>query len=339
MAAIKFKITEHYNKCLLKIFKVHDIRSGLKPLIYCLNIMGMNDLDLKQYPLNCIKCFVIVILFSYGCAKIACGLPYYAMHKGYAVEILYIIFIVSSGYVSVIVFYISRFNQSVHFEKIFQNLDEVDKDFKKMQICFDYLQLARTTFIQVVFSVLCIFLTFIMFVTADSWKFNVVVVITFMFPFLNQSFYYCEYIDFFYLILERYKHINTQLRKIRINYETESLPFINDLILMQNKLYDSSELLVHLNGPTDVATRLISLIVTVFTTYSFLYSVASGSSAGADTINAIFGMFCNQIYAFMFLRTTQRCMLEVNKLYRCASLYLKIIFYINLTQYICEIVL
>lgn len=316
MAVIKFKITEYYNRFLLKIFKVHDIRSGLKPLINCLNFMGMNDLDLKKYPLNCIKCFVIVILFSYGCAKLACGLPYYTMYKGYAVEILSAVFILLSGYISVLVFYINRFHQSVHFEKIFKNLDEVDERFKKMQICFDYLQLARATFIQVVFSVLCICLTFIMFVTAKSWKLNVDVLIAFMFPFLSQSMYYSEYINFFYLILERYKHINTQLRKIRISYEISSLTHINDLILMQNKLYDSSELLVHLNGPTDVATRLISLIVTVFTTYSFLYSVASGSSAEIDTINAIFGMICNQIYAFMFLRTTQRCMFEVNKLDR-----------------------
>lgn len=308
MRSQKFNVIKYYKIFLKKYFEARDVQSALWPLTYYLNILGMINIDVKEYPINCIKCFLVVILFSYTCIRVFERIPYKKIFDGYAIDIISICMLLTSGLTSVVIFYFTRFGQRLNFREWFTDVNKIDEILKEILVVLDYFKLIQNIFLQLITVTISVIISWVLCIYRSSWNIDLQAGIAFIFPFLHMSLYYCEYICQFYVILERHIFINTELYKLK--YTGDSY-HSGKLVWAQSKLCDLSENLVVLNGPIDVVARLISLVITVFSAYNIIEIYFSNSEDNVHIFNLVFGVFCNQYLAFVLLKISQKCMHEV----------------------------
>lgn len=295
-----------FNKFLFKLFKVSDVRSALGPLLYCLNIFGMVDIDIKQHSLKCLRIFLMFSLYIWGCIMLFQHIEYAQMYKGHAIKILAFLFEIISGMLNVVVFYYSRIGKSNTFRRWYESFNKIDYCLNKIEIFIDYFKIAQIIFVQV-FSCMIIFvITFTLCFINGYWNFNFIMTAGFVFPIVNQGLFYSEFFSAFLLILERLKLINRKLYR-----KDSKSDYIKNMVLLQEQLIDMSAIIVQLNGPVDIATRFINLVVTVFGVYNLAFAIIEHNETKSYIVLTVLGIICNQISAFTFLAIAQECSKEV----------------------------
>lgn len=296
---------------LYKLLKVGDMNGALKPLLLCLNIFGMLDIDLKKHPLKCLRIIIMISLYSLGCIMLLQDINYDQIYKGYAIEIIGLLIEIFSGILSVIVFYLSRIGKSHLFRKWYESIKNIDNSFQRMETFVDFHKTAQTILAQVSCCVLNFTIIFVSLLVNTSWNF--ITAAGFLFPMAIQALFYCEYFNAFLLILQRLEIINEKLYKHSIKSE-----YVERMLSCQVQLINMSEEIVRLNGPTDICTRLISLIITVFGFYGVIFN---NNDTTTFALLVLPGIILNHLSTFMFLRISQRCVTEVCNTYKTHLFY------------------
>lgn len=319
------KVKLYYKKIIKHIFNCNNVVSSVQPLILSLKFFGMYHFDIKKEPWAFLKSMTILIAYTVSCIRFILEVPYKKIYEGFAIEVLSPMFEVTCGFICVMSYFISILKNSKFFKTWHENIEKVDKLFNELENNLNYIKTLKRVYLYVV---VCIFSALLLLVMGNSgslYGIRIQLLIGFIYPFLNQNLYLTSYISSLHLLQERSTTLNIQLTKNKHNQENAIfLNKHNDVILYINitKIYltiqeilcDLLLLLVKINGPIDVCTRLLNWVILVCSIFTMPFAFLNHNYTSQLAFNLIFGLAVNQIFLILFLRSIQKCVLEVSNL-------------------------
>lgn len=311
------KFTKSFKTAFQKLvknnfFKANNLYLSMRPLTYSLKLFGMYHYNMKNEPLLFLRSLIILLAYIVASIRFFWATSYKKIYEGYAIEILSPLFEISCGFICVMSYYVGILRNSKFFSTWYTNIGKIDQMFVVLGYDLNYQKTFKMVFAYVIISVSSAFLILYMSHATSVYGVRIQLLLAFIYPFLNQNLYMTGFICSLHILQERGFKVNLIIHNNRYKINTSTYKSIQVSLEIHDKLCDMMLLLVKVNGPLDLCTRLLNLVVLVCSVYSIPFAIANFSYSGHFAFNLIFGVALNQIFTILLLRIAQKCVFEVS---------------------------